>query len=94
MNNKNAIKITLLLSSMMTILANAIIAPALPEINKAFAKLENAELLSKLLMTLPALTIAIFASVIGNYIDKIGRLKILFVSLFLFRHLKRKFASL
>jgi MFS family permease len=82
--NKNAIKLTLLLSSMMTILANAIIAPALPEINRAFASVNNAELLSKLLMTLPALTIAIFASFIGNFIDKIGRLKILFASLLLF----------
>ena len=84
MKNKNAIKITLLLSSMMTILANAIIAPALPEINKAFATVDNAELLSKLLMTLPALTIAVFASFIGNFIDKIGRLKILFGSLLIF----------
>jgi MFS family permease len=84
MKNKNAIKITLLLSSMMTILANAIISPALPEINKAFASVDNAEFLSKLLMTLPALTIAIFASFIGNLIDKIGRLKILFASLLLF----------
>ena len=84
MKNKNAIKVTLLLSSMMTILANAIIAPALPEINKAFATIDNAELLSKLLMTLPALTIAFFASFIGNFIDKIGRLKILFASLLLF----------
>ncbi len=84
MKKKDAIKITLLLSSMMTILANAIISPALPEINKAFANVANAELLSKLLMTLPALTIAVFSSVIGNYIDKIGRLKILFASLGIF----------
>lgn len=84
MKNKTAIKITLLLSSMMTILANAIIAPALPEINKAFSSVDNAELLSKLLMTLPALTIAVFASFIGNLIDKIGRLKILFASFLLF----------
>ena len=84
LNNKNAIKVTLLLASMMTILANAIIAPALPEINKAFASEPNAEILSKLLMTLPALTIAIFASTIGTLIDKFGRIKILYISLFLF----------
>lgn len=84
MKNGNALKITLLLSSMMTILANAIIAPALPEINKAFASQPNAEILSKLIMTLPALTIAIFATTIGIVIDKYGRVRVLLISLLVF----------
>lgn len=69
---------------MMTILANAIIAPALPEINKAFSHVKNAEVISKLLLTLPAFTIAIFASAFGNLVDRYGRLKILFLSLCIF----------
>jgi len=81
---QSAIKLTLLLASMLSILANAIISPALPEINKAFSAVPNAEVLSKLLMTLPALTIALFASFMGSLIDKYGRKKILVVSLLIF----------
>ncbi len=84
MKNPTAIKLTLLLASMLTLLANAIIAPALPEINKAYAAVPNAEVMSKLLMTLPALTIVLFAQVMGSIIDKYGRKKILMVSLVIF----------
>lgn len=78
------IKSILLLASMLTILANAIIAPALPEIKNAFASINNIEIISKLLMTLPALTIAVFASSIGSLLDKVGKVKILLASLLLF----------
>jgi MFS family permease len=84
MEFKNQIKITLLLASMLTILANAIISPALPEIKNAFIGIENIEVISKLLMTLPALTIAVFASSIGSLLDKIGRRKILISSLIVY----------
>ena len=84
MKNKPILKLTLLLGSMLTMLANAIIAPALPVINEVFTNVPNAEFLTKLMMTLPALTIAIFAPFAGGLVDKIGRMKILISSLIIY----------
>ncbi len=84
MSIKFIVKIVLLLASMLTILANAIIAPALPEIKNAFASTRNIEIVSKLLMTLPALTIVFFASAIGKLVDNIGCIKVLMVSLLIY----------
>jgi MFS family permease len=50
----------------------------------AFADLENAEFLVKLVLTLPALMIAIFAPVTGRLIDRHGRLRILWLSLIIY----------
>ena len=60
-NNRTMLKVSILLASMMTMMANAVIAPALPQINEIFSAVKGAEVLSKLLMTLPALTIALTA---------------------------------
>ncbi len=75
---------TLLLASMLTILANAIIAPALPLISLDFKEVESIELLSKMMLTLPALTIAVSAPIIGRFLNKVGRVKMLFGSLLVY----------
>ncbi len=75
---------TLLLASMLTILANAIIAPALPLISLEFKEVESIELLSKMMLTLPALTIAVSAPIIGRFLNKVGRVKMLFGSLLVY----------
>jgi MFS family permease len=72
---------TLLLGSTLTVMAGAIIAPALPQISREFAHIANAELLSKLVLTIPALFMALLAPVAGYFIDKNGRKKVLLVSL-------------
>ncbi|WP_347375083.1 MFS transporter [Aequorivita sp. Q41] len=84
MNTKKPLEITLLLASMLTMLANAIIAPSLPAISSAFNTVENVEALTKLMLTLPALTIAIIAPFAGRIIDKQGRIKVLIVSLVIY----------
>ena len=81
MRNTKLLEITLLLASMLTILANAIIAPSLPLIRDAFSDVENVEILTKLMLTLPALTIAIVAPLAGKLLDNIGRIKVLYISL-------------
>jgi MFS family permease len=78
------LKISILLASMMTMMANAVIAPALPQINQIFESVRGAEVLSKLLMTLPALTIAFVAPVAGRIVDRRGRLPVLIFSLILY----------
>lgn len=82
--NKNWIKATLLLTSMMTMMAGAIVAPSLPQIHEFFQEYENAGLLTKLIITLPALFIAISAPFIGLFVDNIGRKNILLYALILY----------
>jgi MFS family permease len=70
-----------LIGSTLTVMAGAIVAPALPQISKEFSHLPNAELLSKLVLTLPALFMGILAPIAGYVIDKSGRKKVLLFSL-------------
>lgn len=76
--------ITILISSTLTVMAGAIIAPALPEISRTFSHLPDAELLSKLILTLPALVIALLSPVAGYFTDRSGRRRVLLFSLVLY----------
>ncbi|WP_163713060.1 MFS transporter [Mangrovibacterium lignilyticum] len=84
MKNTKLLEITLLLASMLTILANAIIAPSLPLISETFKSIGNVEILTKMMLTLPALTIAIVAPLAGRLLDKVGRIKVLNASLLIY----------
>jgi MFS family permease len=64
---------TLILAGTFTIMAGATVAPAMPEIRAAFAGTPNVELLSGLVVTTPALAIALFAPLAGLLADRIGR---------------------
>ena len=81
---KNRIKIVLLFTSTLTIMAGATIAPSLPQIQQVFVNNHNSEILTKLILTIPALLIAICAPMVGALIDRFGRLKILLGSLILY----------
>jgi MFS family permease len=83
-NKKWKLKLTLLLVSSLTIMSVITISPALPRMVAAFSEVENAELLVKLVLTIPALMIALFSPIAGKLIDKYGRLKILWLSLLLY----------
>ena len=84
MNSKTFLKITLLLTSMMTMMAGAVVAPSLPQIKQVFIKVENVEILTRLVITLPALFIAFFSPIIGRVSDRVGRKNILLFSLLLY----------
>lgn len=83
-NKKWELKLTLLLVSSLTIMSVITISPALPQMAMAFSDVENAEFLVKLVLTLPALMIAIFSPITGHLIDRHGRLRILWLSLVLY----------
>ncbi len=78
------IKATLLLTSTLTVMAGAIIAPSLPAMQEHFADLEHAEYLVKLALTIPALFIALGGSVVGIFINRIGRKPLLIASTLLY----------
>ena len=78
------LKLTLLLVSCLTIMSVITISPALPQMTNEFSGVANGDFLVKLVLTLPALMIAIFSPITGRLIDKYGRLKILWLSLVLY----------
>ncbi len=76
--------ITLLLTSTMTVMAGSTIAPALPQIGQFFQTAPRAELLVKLMLTLPGLFTAIAGPFAGIIIDRFGRKKLLAAGVILY----------
>lgn len=68
-----AVKATLLLVSTLTVMAGATIAPSLPAMRSHFAAVPNADYWVRLVLTVPALFIALGAPVAGMIIDRFGR---------------------
>src|SRR6478609_11238086 len=83
-NKKWKLKLTLLLVSSLTIMSVITISPALPQMTAAFSDVKNSAFLVKLVLTIPALMIALFSSLTGRLIDRYGRLKILRLALVLY----------
>ena len=71
--------ITLLLASMLILMGGAAIAPALPAISEVFP--DASEFVISLIITLPSLSVAIFGLVMGRMADKIGKVRVLVLSL-------------
>jgi len=85
MLNKTSIRnLTLLLGSTMTVMAGATIAPALPEMTLVFQDVPNADFLVKLVLTIPALLIAIGAPFSGALLDRWGRKPVIITGLILY----------
>ena len=85
-SNSLSLKLTLLLTSTLTVMAGATIAPSLPGMEKHFSELgvANAELLVRLVLTFPALFIVIGSPIAGIIIDKFGRKPLLAASVLLY----------
>ncbi len=78
------VKATLLLVSTLTVMAGATIAPALPAMRQHFAAVANADYWVRLILTAPALFIAIGAPIAGTIIDRFGRKGLLGAAVFLY----------
>jgi MFS family permease len=78
------IKITIMMCSSLTVMSAATIAPALPQMSEVFGYMEKSEFLSKLILTIPAIFIAIVSPFAGWFIDRFGRKVLLLVSMFLY----------
>lgn len=68
---------------MLTVMSGAIIAPALPAISAHYEG-QGSEALQKLVLTMPALFIAVLAPLSGYLIDRLGRKQFLLGSLALY----------
>ena len=80
----NASKLAILLVSSLTIMSMITISPSLPQMNAVFRDHPNADLLVKLVLTIPALFIALSASITGIIIDRFRRLKLLWTAMVLY----------
>ena len=69
---------------MLGVMSAAIIGPAMPDIADHFRDAPHAELFTKLLLTMPALMIAICAPFTGLVIDRFGRLRTLYAAIVLY----------
>jgi MFS family permease len=76
--------IVLLFASSLSVLAGAIVAPSLPVLRQVFASQDGINLLSRLVLTLPALGVAIGAPLVGVLVDRIGRRRVLLAGLVLY----------
>ena len=65
-------------------MAAATIAPALPRMADAYGEVASVELVTKLVLTMPALAIALCAPLAGAIIDRFDRLTLLRGSLVLY----------
>ncbi|WP_078118653.1 MFS transporter [Thiosocius teredinicola] len=67
----------ILLASTLTVMAGATMAPALPEMHKAFADVPHAELLVKSVVGLPGLVVAVTAPLIGYLFKRVRKATVL-----------------
>ena len=74
--------LTLLIASMLILMGGAAVAPALPEIGMVFPQYDS--FLINLIISLPSLAIVLAGLVIGALADRLGKVRVLLVSLALF----------
>ena len=75
-------KLTLLLASSLTVMSGALVSPALPAIQASFAgDVARVELLTRMILTLPALGIVVGAPLAGRYLNTHRRRPVLLAAL-------------
>lgn len=84
MRTNRLIKTTLLLASSLTVMSGALIAPALPRMAEVFAEVPHAGFLTKLILTIPAIFIALLSPVAGWLVDRFGKLRLFSISMLLY----------
>ncbi len=72
------------MTATLTALSSAIIGPALPKISQALSGYQQSDFISKVLLTLPALLIALFSPLAGLLIDRYGRIRLLEAAVLLY----------
>ena len=78
------IQISLLLVATLGVMSGITVVSSLPLISHTFSSIPNIEFLSKLMLTIPSIIIALFAPFAGHIVDKWGRLKPLYLGILLF----------
>ncbi|WP_428737671.1 MFS transporter [Sulfurimonas sp.] len=77
-------KITLLLLSIATMMSNVAIITSLPHLKTIFSDVKDIELYSRLMITLPSLSIAILSPFLGHFLQNYKRKNSIVIALVLF----------
>jgi MFS family permease len=77
-------KVTLLLLAMMTMMSNVAVVTILPRLSEIYAEVDHIAFLSRMMITLPSLAIAILAPFLGGFVYKYGKRNSAIVGLFFF----------
>ncbi|WP_414564775.1 MULTISPECIES: MFS transporter [unclassified Anabaena] len=83
-SNSPLITITLLITSTLTVMSGATIAPSLPAMRAYFSDMMNADYWVRLILTIPALFIVIGAPLAGLIVDRFGRKSLLVISVLIY----------
>lgn len=78
------LKATLLAVATLTIMSGTVVAPSLPAIRQAFEGQDNVELMSRMVLTLPAIFVVISAPIAGMLADRYGRKRLLMAAILLY----------
>ncbi len=66
-------KITLLFLAMMTMMSNVAVVTILPHLSEIYSDVDHIEFLSRMMITLPSLVIAILAPFMGTLVYKYAK---------------------
>lgn len=80
----NLLKLSLLLISSLTVMAGATVAPALPMMRDFFQDLPNADFLTRLVITTPALFIALSSPIAGWLLDHYSKKRLILGSMLIY----------
>jgi len=83
-DNSPALKLTLLFVATLTIMAGTTVAPSLPAIEQSFLSTPNVEIMSRMVLTLPSVFVALCAPVAGVLADRFGRKRLLLGAILLY----------
>ncbi len=78
------LQISLLLIATLGVMSGITVVSSLPLISHTFKEIPHIEFLSKLMLTIPSIIIALFAPFAGHIVDRWGRLKPLYIGILLF----------
>jgi len=82
--NTKSIQTSLLLVATLGVMSGVTVVSSLPLMSKAFSTIPHIEFLSKLMLTIPSIVIAVSAPFAGHIVDRLGRLKPLYIGIILF----------
>ena len=70
----------LLIASMLTIMLDTVLSPALPGLRENFSNVENIDFLARIILTFPSIFVAVCAPIYGVLVDRVGRTRILYIA--------------
>jgi len=73
--------VLLLAGSCLPVLGSVLITPVLPQLSEEFAEVAGAAILVPMIVAIPALMIALFAPFAGQIVDRVGRKRLLIITM-------------